>query len=205
MAKVKLTKSELKKRRDALKTFLRYLPTLQMKKQQLQMEIRDVEARRREVRAERETLDREFRTWIAVYGEAAEAFGPGGRPFLSVAAVRTIRGNVAGVDIPVFEGADFAIDDYDLFTAPLWVDAAIARLKEILLLDLRDGVLAEQAARLAAELRTTSQRVNLFEKVKIPETLEAIREIRIFLGDQQIAQVVRGKIAKRKVVERTAA
>lgn len=205
MAKVKMTKNELKRQRDALKTYLRYLPTLQMKKQQLQMELRIVEARRRELRAAREELDREFRTWIAVYGEASALRGPNGRPFLSVAAVRASRGNVAGVDIPVFEGADFAVAEYDLFAAPLWVDAAVERMKKILLLDLEDGVIAEQAARLAAELRTTSQRVNLFEKVKIPETLENIRIIRISLGDQQIAQVVRGKIAQRKVIARTAA
>jgi V/A-type H+-transporting ATPase subunit D len=205
MAKIKLTKNELKKQRDALKTFLRYLPTLQMKKQQLQMEIRDIDVRRRDLRAARESLDREFRAWIAVYGESPALLGPDGRPFLSVAAVRTSRGNVAGVDIPVFEGADFTVADYDLFTVPLWVDAAIERLKKILLLDLHDGVLAEQVSRLSEDLRRTSQRVNLFEKVKIPETLENIRKIRIYLGDQQIAQVVRGKIAKRKVVERTAA
>lgn len=205
MAKIKLTKNELKKQRDALKTFLRYLPTLQMKKQQLQMEIRCVEARRRDLRESRESLDREFRAWIGVFGEAPAFLGPDGRPFLSVADILTGRGNVAGVDIPVFEGADFTVADYDLFTAPLWVDAAIEELKRMLLLDLEDDVLAEQVGLLAAELRTTSQRVNLFEKVKIPETLENIRKIRIYLGDQQVAQVVRGKIAKRKVVERTAA
>ena len=205
MAKIKLTKNELKKQRDALKAFLRYLPTLQMKKQQLQMEIRDIDVRRRDLRAARESLDREFRAWIGVYAESPALLGPDGHPFLSVAGIRTSRGNVAGVEIPVFEGADFAVADYDLFVTPLWVDAAIERLKKMLLLDLKDGVLAEQISRLSNELRTTSQRVNLFEKVKIPETLEYIRKIRIYLGDQQIAQVVRGKIAKRKVVERTAA
>ena len=40
MAKIKLTKNELKIQRDALKRFERYLPTLQLKKQQLQMEVR---------------------------------------------------------------------------------------------------------------------------------------------------------------------
>jgi len=74
------------------------------------------------------------------------------------------------------------------------------RLKKALLLDLERRVLAEQVLRLAAELRITAQRVNLFEKVKIPETQESIRRIRIYLGDQQTAQVVRGKIAKRKVL-----
>ena len=39
MAKIKFTKGELKRQRDALKQFERYLPTLQLKKQQLQLEI----------------------------------------------------------------------------------------------------------------------------------------------------------------------
>ena len=52
---------------------------------------------------------------------------------------------------------------------------------------------------LSTELRTTSQRVNLFEKVKIPEAKNNIRVIGIFLGDQQTAAVVRGKIAKKKI------
>jgi V/A-type H+-transporting ATPase subunit D len=35
--------------------------------------------------------------------------------------------------------------------------------------------------------------------VKIPETSGNIKKIGIYLGDQQTAQVVRGKMAKRKV------
>jgi len=53
---------------------------------------------------------------------------------------------------------------------------------------------------LAHELRVTTQRVNLFEKVKIPEALGSIKRIGIYLGDQQTAQVVRGKISKRKLM-----
>jgi V/A-type H+-transporting ATPase subunit D len=205
MAKIKLTKNELKKQKDALKMYQRYLPTLQLKKQQLQVEIRAVEARRRELEVEREALELEFRSWIGVFGEAEAAYGADGRPLLSVTSIRTSAGNVAGVEIPLFQGADFALADYDLFATPLWVDAAMDRLKRALLLDLERRVLAEQVARLAAELRVTAQRVNLFEKVKIPETQESIRRIRIYLGDQQTAQVVRGKIAKRKVVAAAAA
>ena len=54
---------------------------------------------------------------------------------------------------------------------------------------------------LEKELRSTSQRVNLFEKVKIPEAIENIRVIEVYLGDQQTAAVVRGKIAKKKLTE----
>ena len=49
MAKVKLTKNELKAQRDALKRYERYLPTLQLKKQQLQAEVRAVEHKLDEV------------------------------------------------------------------------------------------------------------------------------------------------------------
>ncbi|HDN58588.1 MAG TPA: V-type ATP synthase subunit D, partial [Candidatus Marinimicrobia bacterium] len=55
---------------------------------------------------------------------------------------------------------------------------------------------------LREELRVTVQRINLFEKVKIPETRENIRKIQIFLGDLQTAEVVRGKIAKAKLEKR---
>ncbi len=199
MAKIKLTKNELKKQKDALKMFSRYLPTLILKKQQLQMEIRGIESRRAFLRTRRDSLDKEFRSWIGVFGEAGAAYGDDGLPLMRIAAVRTSTGNIAGVDIPVFEGADFEFADYDLFLTPLWVDTALDRLKQALLVDLEIRILEVQIERLSAELRTTTQRVNLFEKVKIPETQENIKRIRIYLGDQQTAQVVRGKIAKRKV------
>ena len=203
MAKIKLTKNELKQQKDALRMYQRYLPTLQLKKQQLQVEIRAVEAKRRDLAGAREALDREFRSWIAVFGEGEAARDNAGAPLLSVKAVRTSAGNIAGVEIPVFDGADFALADYDLFSVPLWIDSAMDRLRKALLLDLESKVLEVQIERLNAELRTTTQRVNLFEKVKIPESYQNIKRIRIYLGDQQTAQVVRGKIAKRKV-ERSA-
>ena len=199
MAKVKLTKTELKKQKDSLRMYERYLPTLRLKKRQLQVEIRAIEARRQEVAEAKAGLDAGFRAWIGVFGQVADAYGADGLPLLSVASIRTGRGTVAGVDIPLFQGADFDLAAYDLFAAPLWVDFALERVKAALLLDLELEVLEVQVERLGQELRITSQRVNLFEKVKIPGTVENIRRIRIYLGDQQTAQVVRGKIAKRKL------
>ena len=203
MAKIKLTKNELKKQKDALKMYKRYLPTLQLKKQQLQTEIRSIELRARELAAERDRHLAEFQRWVAVFGEEEAIKRADGGWIISAGTIRTSTGNIAGVDIPVFRGADFAIDDYDLFAKPLWVDRALDRLRVMLTLDLEIKVLEEQIQRLARELRTTTQRVNLFEKVKIPETAAGIKKIGIYLGDQQTAQVVRGKMAKRKV-ERTA-
>ncbi|GMO44822.1 MAG: V-type ATP synthase subunit D [Treponemataceae bacterium] len=199
MATIKLTKNELKSQKDALKRFQRYLPTLTLKKQQLQTEIRAIDARAREVRARRVALEKEFNAWIAVFGER-EAFTS---ETVTVRNIRKSTGNIAGVAIPVYQGADFSRGEYDLYAAPLWIDLAAARMEEVLSLDLEASVLDEQVALLSKELRVTTQRVNLFEKVKIPETRGNIKKITVYLGDQQVAAVVRGKISKR-TLERAA-
>jgi V/A-type H+-transporting ATPase subunit D len=85
----------------------------------------------------------------------------------------------------------------------LWIDLAADKMEQALSLDLEANVLDEQVRLLNIELRTTTQRVNLFEKVKIPETKANIKKITVYLGDQQVAAVVRGKISK-KNLERAA-
>ena len=200
MAKIKLTKNELKVQKDPLKMYRRYLPTLTLKKQQLQSEIRTIEAKAKAVRKEREDLEFGFREWIAVFSEM-EAFPKG---IITVSNIRKGKGNIAGVDIPTFEGADFTRGDYDLYETPLWVDIAADHMEKAMSLDLEAEVLDEQVRLLEIELLATSQRVNLFEKVKIPETEENIKKISIYMADQQVSAVVRSKISKRKIALRNA-
>ena len=195
MAKIKLTKNELKVQKDSLKMFKRYLPTLMLKKQQLQTEIRTIDAKAKEVRQARVELEKEFDAWIAVFGEQ-EAFT---KDMVTVKNIKKGTGNIAGVTIPIYEGADFSRGDYDLYETPLWVDMAADRMEKALSLDLEAEVLDEQVRLLSQELRTTTQRVNLFEKVKIPEAKANIKKISVYLGDEQIAAVVRSKISKKKL------
>ncbi len=198
MAKIKLTKNELKVQKDALKMYRRYLPTLTLKKQQLQSEIRTIEAKAVAVRQERKSLEKGFSSWIAVFSEE-NAFPEG---IITVSNVRKGTGNIAGVTIPTFEGADFSRGDYNLYETPLWVDIAANHMEKAISLDLEAEVLDEQVRLLEKELLSTSQRVNLFEKVKIPETQENIKKISIYMADQQVSAVVRSKISKRKIAAR---
>ena len=200
MAKIKLTKNELKVQKDALKMYRRYLPTLTLKKQQLQAEIRSIQTRAVSVRRQKDELENGFSDWIAVFTEK-EAFPDG---VITVKSIRKGRGNIAGVDIPTFEGAEFDRGDYDLYNTPLWVDIAVSHMEKAMLLDLEVEVLEEQVRLLEAELLSTSQRVNLFEKVKIPETEANIKKISIYMADQQVSAVVRSKISKRKIALRNA-
>ena len=199
---VKLTKNEQKKQKDALKQFQRYLPTLQLKQQQLQAVIRESEQEIAKLKEEQAKAKASLSGWIAVYGENASF--PPERSIGTLVKVDRIdkdRGNIAGVEVPVFRELVFKPIEYDLDFYPLWVDKAIVALRDIAKFDALVRTLEERIELLSAELRTTTQRVNLFEKVKIPEAKENIRVIGIYLQDQQTAAVVRGKIAKKKLVK----
>ena len=199
---IKLTKNELKKQKDNLKQFQRYLPTLQLKKQQLQSVIMGIRNELESKEAERIQMIGDLDDWIAVFAEN-EIFDEDkkldrlGQPDRVIVKDE----NVAGVTIPAFEELTFKDINYDVDDYPLWVDTACFKLREIARLDAIVSTLRKQTELLEKELRTTSQRVNLFEKVKIPEAKENIRVIQVYLGDQQTAAVVRGKISKKKLVE----
>lgn len=196
--KIKLTRPELKRQRDALERFTRYLPMLKLKQQQLQLKLREILQQHRAVSAASDEATEKFRPYSAVLVDVA---GLNLRELSTPAEIKTSEANVAGVNIPVFESVSFSPVTYSLFATPAWVDRALADLREISGLKAEMNVLTRQYEMLQAELTKIIQRVNLFEKVKIPESREAIRRIRIHLGDEMTAGVGRAKIAKGKLTE----
>jgi V/A-type H+-transporting ATPase subunit D len=200
VAKIKLTSQELRRQQKELALFERFLPTLTLKKLHLRIELatrkKDLGEKKRREQERREAME----PWIAVMGEDGGLEG-----LLQMRGVEREIGNIAGVNVPVLKGVRFDEKDYDLYRTPLWVDRAVEELKVLLRLRAEIQTLRRQVELLTEELRVTIQRVNLFERVKIPEARENIRAIRVFLGDQQTAAVVRGKIAKAKVSKRAAA
>ena len=199
---VKLTKNELKVQKDRLKQFQRYLPTLQLKKQQLQAVVMQVTAQLEQVEQQRRAAVAGLDDWVAVFAEN-DSF-PADRRLETLIRPRSVvcgQENIAGVTVPVFQELTFEDICYDVADYPLWVDTAAVRLREIAALDAMAKTLWRRVELLEKELRSTAQRVNLFEKVKIPEAKENIRVIGIYLGDQQTSAVVRGKIAKKKLQE----
>ena len=199
---VKLTKNELKVQKDRLKQFQRYLPTLQLKKQQLQAVVMQVTAQLEQVARQRQAAVAGLDDWVAVFAEN-DSFPAEKRLDALIRPKHVVCGeqNIAGVTVPVFQELSFEDIQYDVADYPLWVDTAAVRLREIARLDALEKTLRRQVELLERELRATAQRVNLFEKVKIPEAKENIRVIGIYLGDQQTSAVVRGKIAKKKLQE----
>ena len=196
MAKIKYTKTEQKNQQDALKQFQRFLPTLQLKKQQLQLEVRQSLERVSENRTRMQELAGRLSSLFRFFGDRQEA-----EFITSMVEVKEIvagTANIAGITIPVFEKLEFVPKSYDLLNTPWHIDECVEALKSMLALRAAGKILEEQYALLLAELVTTTQRVNLFEKIKIPECKENIRRIRIYMSDQETSAVARSKIAKKK-------
>jgi len=196
--KIKLTQSELKRQRDALRQYERYLPTLQLKKQQLQLEIVHRQGVLLGKKNSLSEMKKSTEFWSGLLVEAPEI-----RQWLIPGKIITSKKNIAGVDVLVFEEAYFEPIEYDLFLTPLWVDTALETLRDMVSVQEEIRVIEKGISVLQHELRISTQRVNLFEKIKIPEAKEAIRVIKIHIGDQMTNAVGRSKIVKNKIEEAT--
>ena len=197
MAKIKLTKNELKKQKDNLKRFTRYLPTLELKKKQLLQEINRIRHEMETLTSEKQKIDDNVMNWVGVFAEDIDL-----KDYTKVKEIIIEEGNIAGIDIPLFSDIVFDEVEYDLLLTPLWIDSGIEVCKTQIKNNAALKVLEQQEEIIRNELRITIQRIKLFEEVKIPDARENIRIIQIFLGDQMTAEVVRGKIAKTKIIKK---
>lgn len=196
MAAVRLTKNELRAQQTRLKQLMKYLPTLQLKKAMLQSEVN--EARQEVIHAEK--FYSGVLTQVNGYaGLLVEKASLDPKKAAQIKNVQKRYENIAGIDVPYFDGITFEPYDYDLFDTPPWVDGVIKGLRELTEASIRIKVAEEKKAALERELREVSIRVNLFEKILIPRARENIKKIKVFLGDQELASVSRAKVAKGKI------
>lgn len=196
--KIKLTRPELKKHRDALQRFQRYLPMLKLKQQQLQMMVRGVKLACRKAKEAVDNARAVFEPYKAILSDRA---GVNVDELAVPSKVNTKSENIAGVVVPVFKSIEFPPASYSLFATPPWVDSALKDMRTLNSKQSELEVRQEEQRLLERELIKIVQRVNLFEKLMIPQAREAIRRIRIALGDEMTAAVGRAKIAKGKIVK----
>jgi V/A-type H+-transporting ATPase subunit D len=194
MARLALSKSSLSVQNRRLKTFERYLPSLDLKRRQL------IAERAKALRAI-ETTEAEI---AGLRAKVAESLSMGSNEEVNienlVQVVRVALGeeNVMGVRLPLVREVGLKRADYALLGKPEWVDNFAWRMEEMLQLRVRIQVERRRLVLLDDAVRTITQRVNLFDKVLIPKARDNIRRIQIFLADGERAAVVRAKIAKAK-------
>ena len=194
MARLSLNKAQMAREAEALSTYRKFLPALDLKRQQLMAARAETQARIARMEADLADLTEAVGAEIPMLANADIRL----EGLVEVAGQRRGTRNVAGITLPVLEDIEIAVAPYGYLTRPHWVERVVARLEEALRLRLAIAVEHEALAILARAVATVTQRVNLFEKVLIPRAQANIKRIRIALGDMERAAVVTSKIAKRK-------
>jgi V/A-type H+-transporting ATPase subunit D len=201
MAKVKLTRPEMKRQRDALGRFQRYLPMLKLKQQQLQLMVRQAQQKLTDAKRELDAAEAAFDPYRRILSDRA---GVNLADLSEPDEVKVGRRNIAGVRVPIFEEILFPEVNYSIFSTPAWVDRTLLDMRSLSERHAKQDILHRQLHLLQGELTKVVQRVNLFEKIKIPDCKDTIRRIRIKLGDESTSAVCRSKIAKGKLMKMAA-
>lgn len=195
MAKVALNKSALNKEKRSLKTFNRYLPALELKRQQLMLERRKAKQHVLEVREQlKQALDSVGESLPMLAYESVDVDN-----LVKATGVKLGAQNIVGVNVPVLDHVDVEVAPYSFLVKPHWVDNLVERLREVIRLRVESLVSEKRYALIDHATRITAQRVNLFSKILIPEAKQNIAKIKIFLSDQDRASVVNAKISKSKI------
>jgi V/A-type H+-transporting ATPase subunit D len=194
MATIALSKSSLQQQRDRLRLFERFLPSLELKRQQLTAEYKKAVQVLAEAEQGAEQASRALPALLPVLGSAPMQLSG----LLHIRRVEVAEEDVLGLRLPTLRAVEFDTADYSLLATPFWLDDLVTCLKEVATYRLRLQVYRERVARMQGAVRRVTQRVNLFEKVLIPNAKQNIARIQIFLSDVERAAVVTSKIAKGK-------
>jgi V/A-type H+-transporting ATPase subunit D len=194
MARLALSKSELSRQTRQLKTYERFLPSLDLKRKQLMAE--RARARKRLADTEQLIVDLQQRVRERLPMLCNREVDLAG--LVQLQQVDLAQENLVGVLLPVVRKVHLKVREYGLLAKPHWVDNVVEELSESLRLRIQCDVERRRVALLEEAVRKVTQRVNLFDKVLIPRTRNNIQRIRIHLSDAERAAVVRSKIAKGK-------
>ncbi|PCI78263.1 V-type ATP synthase subunit D [Candidatus Aerophobetes bacterium] len=199
MATVKLTKNAMRDEQVKLSQLEKYLPTLQLKKAMLQIEVNTAALIFENLEYQTLSFKKELdQSAHLLHHEKAYQIIEATK----VKKVETITENIAGAEIPIYQGTQFAVAQYSFFSTPVWFDVFVDKARELVAFVKQCKVAFDRKSLLEKELREVSIRVNLFEKVMIPRVKANIKKIKIFIGDQDLAAIAQAKAAKKKIMAR---
>lgn len=194
MARLLLSKATLVRQRQQLKACQRFLPSLELKRQQLMQAFKDQEGELQRLQTEQQDLQLRIGQQLPML--AIEDIDLDG--LCRLQHWKKARRNLVGVWLDELSELEFELATIPLMAKPHWVAPLQHWLQDGIRLQLQEQLAHDNLAILATALRKVTQRVNLFDKVLIPETRGNIRTIQVYLDDKAREAVVTSKIAKAK-------
>ncbi|EKB50003.1 V-type ATP synthase subunit D [Cecembia lonarensis] len=166
------------------------LPILKNKEMALRMVVVKLMGELEEISLQKEQLKVRKGYYKALWAEFPE--------ILLMDKVETFSKKVIGVKVPEIKEITFKIADVSWWNLPAWVPGGIALMKEVITLNLKADILQQQIKILDLARKKTTQKVNLYEKVQIPEYEDAIMKIKRFLEDKENISKAAQKIVKKR-------
>jgi len=174
------------------------LPTLQAKEAALRMEVKkakkELKIAEDEYQKEKRKLDAINRLW----------------PEFPLDIIKCVNINlnankIAGIKTPVLEHVIFDIKPFSFFSSPAWLPSGFILLKKCKKLQIQIEVAKRKVNIIEHARKKTTQKVNLYEKVQIPEYQNAIQKINRFLEDEDNLAKSSQKILKARLLQAEAA
>ncbi len=172
-----------------LKMRVQALPTIKSKESALRVEVK-------KARTEADTSERQFRNLMREWDYMAALWDEFDPDLVRVEVVEQGVQKIAGVEIPVLQSVVFEERQWDLMGAPLWWADGVEVAKRLIALRVEHSFMARKTALLEHARKKTTQKVNLYEKVQIPEYQEAILKIKRFMEDEENLSKSSQKIVK---------
>lgn len=107
---------------------------------------------------------------------------------------------IAGVKIPQLKSINLSIKELLWHEAPHWYPDVLKYLKEFAEITTQLSVAEQTLKILERERKRTTQKVNLYEKVQIPELEDALKKIKRFLEDKENLSKAAQKMVKARKV-----
>jgi V/A-type H+-transporting ATPase subunit D len=196
MSKLALNKTSMNQQKRQLATYQRFLPALEMKREQLMQEKKKAERQVHEKQQHVEELNQYIGERLPMLGAENVVI----EDLVTLGKIHVREENLLGLKLPVLDGVDISVVPYSYLARPHWVDNFVRKFQQMLEEKVSLSLLQRRLELLQRALRTTTQRVNLFSTVLIPGAQRNIKRIRLFLDDQERAGVVRSKLAKQKLL-----
>lgn len=188
--KFQYNKTALQNLRRQLSIREKALPTLKSKEAALRLEVRKITAEIDLLKEEYEMIVKENQNYNGFWTE-----------FPKIVKIRNIiseQKNIAGVRVAILNKIDFSLEQISLFNMPSWIRLAISMFERLMTIQIRIEMTEARLNALAYARKKTTQKVNLYEKVQIPEYRMAIIKIKRYMEDEDNLSKSSQKIVKER-------
>ena len=188
--KFQYNKTALQNLRRQLTIREKALPTLKSKEAALRLEVRKITAEIELLKEEYQKLVKENQNYNGFWTEFPE--------IVKIKKINSELKNIAGVKVSILSNIDFAIENVSLFNMPSWIRLAISMFERLMTIQVKIEMTEARLNALAYARKKTTQKVNLYEKVQIPEYKTAIIKIKRYMEDEDNLSKSSQKIVKER-------